>query len=89
MPIAQHGICSNSETGADPKVSALVYVAARAPDANGDFVACRFVFKMRLFPWASHGSAGKSIPTGTLATHSVGAATQSHHGDTRVCFVSS
>jgi pimeloyl-ACP methyl ester carboxylesterase len=28
-----------SETGIDPKVSALVYVAARAPDAAEDFVA--------------------------------------------------
>ncbi len=28
-----------SETGLDPKVSALVYVAARAPDAGEDFVA--------------------------------------------------
>ena len=28
-----------SETGTDPKVSALVYVAARAPDAGEDFVA--------------------------------------------------
>jgi pimeloyl-ACP methyl ester carboxylesterase len=28
-----------SEVGADPKVSALVYVAARAPDASEDFVA--------------------------------------------------
>jgi pimeloyl-ACP methyl ester carboxylesterase len=28
-----------SETGTDPKVTALVYVAARAPDANEDFVA--------------------------------------------------
>ena len=28
-----------SEIGSDPKVSALVYVAARAPDANEDFVA--------------------------------------------------
>jgi pimeloyl-ACP methyl ester carboxylesterase len=28
-----------SETGTDPKVSALVYVAARAPDAKEDFVA--------------------------------------------------
>lgn len=28
-----------SETGLDPKVTALVYVAARAPDANEDFVA--------------------------------------------------
>jgi len=28
-----------SETGVDPKVSALVYVAARAPDAGEDFVA--------------------------------------------------
>src|SRR5260370_15851857 len=28
-----------SETGADPKVTALVYVAARAPDAAEDFVA--------------------------------------------------
>src|SRR5688572_9264257 len=28
-----------SEVGADPKVSALVYVAARAPDAAEDFVA--------------------------------------------------
>jgi pimeloyl-ACP methyl ester carboxylesterase len=28
-----------SETGIDPKVTALVYVAARAPDANEDFVA--------------------------------------------------
>ena len=30
-----------SETGTDPKVSALVYVAARGPDANEDFVALR------------------------------------------------
>ena len=28
-----------SEVGTDPKVAALVYVAARAPDANEDFVA--------------------------------------------------
>lgn len=28
-----------SEVGVDPKVSALVYIAARAPDANEDFVA--------------------------------------------------
>jgi pimeloyl-ACP methyl ester carboxylesterase len=28
-----------SEAGADPKVTSLVYVAARAPDANEDFVA--------------------------------------------------
>jgi pimeloyl-ACP methyl ester carboxylesterase len=28
-----------SEAGADPKVSALVFIAARAPDANEDFVA--------------------------------------------------
>jgi len=28
-----------SETGIDPKVTALVYVAARAPDAEEDFVA--------------------------------------------------
>ncbi|MBX9709582.1 MAG: alpha/beta hydrolase [Xanthobacteraceae bacterium] len=28
-----------SETGTDPKVSALVYIAARAPDADEDFVA--------------------------------------------------
>src|ERR671921_2170200 len=28
-----------SEVGADPKVTALVYVAARAPDAREDFVA--------------------------------------------------
>src|ERR1700681_3028294 len=28
-----------SETGTDPKVTALVYVAARAPDAAEDFVA--------------------------------------------------
>ncbi|KJZ53911.1 alpha/beta fold hydrolase [Pseudomonas marginalis] len=28
-----------SDAGVDPKVSALVYVAARAPDANEDFVA--------------------------------------------------
>lgn len=28
-----------SETGTDPKVTALVYIAARAPDANEDFVA--------------------------------------------------
>lgn len=28
-----------SETGVDPKVTALVYVAARAPDAEEDFVA--------------------------------------------------
>jgi pimeloyl-ACP methyl ester carboxylesterase len=28
-----------SETGLDPKVTALVYVAARAPDADEDFVA--------------------------------------------------
>src|ERR1700741_4388768 len=28
-----------SETGTDPKVTALVYIAARAPDAGEDFVA--------------------------------------------------
>ena len=28
-----------SEVGTDPKVTALVYVAARAPDADEDFVA--------------------------------------------------
>ena len=28
-----------SEAGTDPKVTALVYIAARAPDANEDFVA--------------------------------------------------
>jgi pimeloyl-ACP methyl ester carboxylesterase len=28
-----------SETGTDPKVTALVYVAARAPDAGEDFIA--------------------------------------------------
>src|SRR5258708_2586293 len=28
-----------SETGTDPKVTALVYVAARAPDAGAEFVA--------------------------------------------------
>jgi pimeloyl-ACP methyl ester carboxylesterase len=28
-----------SEVGTDPKVTALVYIAARAPDANEDFVA--------------------------------------------------
>ncbi len=28
-----------SEAGTDPKVSSLVYVAARAPDAGEDFVA--------------------------------------------------
>src|SRR4030088_1104703 len=33
-----------SETGTDPKVSALVYVAARAPDANEDFVALSGTF---------------------------------------------
>jgi pimeloyl-ACP methyl ester carboxylesterase len=33
-----------SETGTDPKVSALVYVAARAPDAGEDFVALSKTF---------------------------------------------
>jgi pimeloyl-ACP methyl ester carboxylesterase len=33
-----------SEIGADPKVSALVYVAARAPDVNEDFVALSGTF---------------------------------------------
>jgi pimeloyl-ACP methyl ester carboxylesterase len=33
-----------SETGTDPKVSALVYVAARAPDADEDFVALSKTF---------------------------------------------
>jgi len=33
-----------SEVGADPKVSALVYVAARAPDADEDFVALQAKF---------------------------------------------
>jgi predicted alpha/beta hydrolase family esterase len=28
-----------SEAGMDPKVTALVYVAARAPDAGEDFIA--------------------------------------------------
>jgi pimeloyl-ACP methyl ester carboxylesterase len=36
-----------SETGTDPKVSALVYVAARAPDANEDFVALSGRFPTR------------------------------------------
>jgi hypothetical protein len=29
---------------------------------------------MRLFPWASHASAGNSLSTGALANHPVGAA---------------
>src|SRR5260370_37553057 len=33
-----------SEAGTDPKVSALVYVAARAPDAGEDFVALSGTF---------------------------------------------
>jgi pimeloyl-ACP methyl ester carboxylesterase len=33
-----------SETGTDPKVTALVYVAARAPDAGEDFVTLSGVF---------------------------------------------
>jgi pimeloyl-ACP methyl ester carboxylesterase len=33
-----------SETGTDPKVTALVYVAARAPDAGEDFVALSGTF---------------------------------------------
>jgi pimeloyl-ACP methyl ester carboxylesterase len=33
-----------SEAGSDPKVSALVYVAARAPDAGEDFVALSMKF---------------------------------------------
>jgi pimeloyl-ACP methyl ester carboxylesterase len=33
-----------SEVGTDPKVSALVYVAARAPDAGEDFVALQAKF---------------------------------------------
>ncbi|MGH8781200.1 alpha/beta fold hydrolase [Paraburkholderia sp.] len=33
-----------SDVGTDPKVSALVYVAARAPDANEDFVALQGKF---------------------------------------------
>jgi pimeloyl-ACP methyl ester carboxylesterase len=34
-----------SETGTDPKVTALVYVAARAPDAGEDFVALSAKFR--------------------------------------------
>jgi pimeloyl-ACP methyl ester carboxylesterase len=34
-----------SETGLDPKVTALVYVAARAPDAGEDFVALSGKFR--------------------------------------------
>src|SRR6476661_8860728 len=33
-----------SETGVDPKVSALVYVAARAPDAGEDYAALAATF---------------------------------------------
>src|SRR6266478_3947693 len=33
-----------SEVGIDPKVTALVYVAARAPDAGEDFVALSGTF---------------------------------------------
>src|ERR1700716_2147523 len=36
-----------SETGTDPKVSALVYVAARGPDAGEDFVALSGKFPTR------------------------------------------
>jgi pimeloyl-ACP methyl ester carboxylesterase len=35
-----------SETGIDPKVTALVYVAARAPDAGEDFVALSGKFRV-------------------------------------------
>src|SRR6202163_617546 len=35
-----------SETGTDPKVTALVYVAARAPDAGEDFVTLSGKFPM-------------------------------------------
>lgn len=35
-----------SEAGADPKVTALVYVAARAPDAGEDFAALASTFPM-------------------------------------------
>src|ERR1700756_1557082 len=39
--LVAHSWCGTvlSEGGVDPKVSALVYVAARAPDAGEDFVA--------------------------------------------------
>jgi pimeloyl-ACP methyl ester carboxylesterase len=47
-----------SEVGADPKISALVYVAARAPDAGEDFTALA-----KTFP-APPASAGVVITDG-------------------------
>jgi pimeloyl-ACP methyl ester carboxylesterase len=49
-----------SEVGADPKVTALVYVAARAPDAGEDFVALS-----AKFPTAPGGGGGEEQRGGT------------------------
>jgi len=48
-----------SETGTDPKVSALVYVAARAPDAGEDFPALAAKFPA---PPASKGRTNNPTP---------------------------
>jgi hypothetical protein len=48
-----------SETGTDPKVSALVYVAARAPDAGEDFPALAAKFRA---PPASNGRTNNPTP---------------------------
>ena len=44
-----------SEVGADPKVTALVYVAARAPDAGEDFVALSAKFPTAPARAGDHG----------------------------------
>jgi pimeloyl-ACP methyl ester carboxylesterase len=75
-----------SEAGNDPKVSALVYVAARAPDAGGDFgaLAAKFpkppasagIVRANGFFWLSEESflrdfAGDVEPTRARALYAV------------------
>src|SRR6202049_1828158 len=50
-----------SEVGTDPKVTALVYVAARAPDANEDFVALSGKFPT--MPVRAGVKNNKGLPT--------------------------
>ena len=46
-----------TEAGVDPKVSALVYVAARAPDAGEDYTALAKTIRRRRPPPALSGPA--------------------------------
>src|SRR4249919_1161 len=49
-----------SEVGVDPKVTALVYVAARAPDAGEDYTALAKAFHGQAYGSQDHRIEGKS-----------------------------